>query len=255
MSMNSKGQDKLVSGRIVWVAGDLFTGNVVRDQITKQVKIDQTTGKPQVEYGFGLSIPKNEANDLIAAIQQEAMQLFQNIPNGFAFKMIDGDSIDSKGVPYSQREGYAGCYVFACKSAKIPPKFFIFENGNNFQVNQGIKCGDYVRVQLGIKAHGAVGQGKPGMYLNPFAVQLSAIGKEIVNTPSGDSIFGTSAPQAPAGYQAPQAPAFPMQSQQTQMPQQPVAPPQPNWNVVPNGQPQQTQMPQQPNNGFPFGNR
>ncbi|MDV7391133.1 hypothetical protein RZS08_07265, partial [Arthrospira platensis SPKY1] len=157
-----------------------------------------------------------QPGEIWAAIHEEAYQLYpsRNIPPSFAMKYKDGDGIDDKGIPFAQREGYAGHLVFAL-STRIPIKWFKYEGGQNIMINEGIKCGDYVNVQVQVKAHGAAGQGKSGMYLNPMAAQLIGYGKEIINTPSADSIFGTDAPKVPQGASStPIAPAggFPMVS-------------------------------------------
>lgn len=276
MSQN-EGISLVTQGRIVWTIGKtLFEGKVKTNMQTKQVILDQKTGQPVVEYGFGLAIPKmdprtNQFTEQYVAIYQalhgQAMSLYPSghLPKDFAIKYKDGDTdIDDKGVPYSQREGYANHIVVAC-TTRIPLKFFRFEGGNNIMVNDGIKCGDYVNVQLTIKAHPAVGQAKAGLYVNPFAVQLIQSGQEIINTPSADTIFGNAlpayagqvvaptAPQMPAmmPQQAPMQPQQPMVPQAPAMPQQPVAAPQPHYGVLPNAvnpamAPQAPAMPQQP---------
>ena len=201
----------MVSGRIVWVVGNLFSGAQKTDLNTKQPKIG-VDGKPIMEYGFGLAVSKavlgqmgpGEPGEIWAAMHQEAYTLFpsRQIPPSFAMKYKDGDTaIDEKGVPYSQREGYAGHIVLACKT-QIPIKYYRYENGQNILTNEGIKCGDYIEVQLSVKAHAATGQAKSGLYLNPLAVRFLGYGKEIVNRPSGDQIFGATAPVIPQGASA-----------------------------------------------------
>lgn len=211
----TEGQSVISQGRIVWVMGDLWKGKVKLDDNTKQPVIDQRTGQPTIQYGFGLAVPKNDPSvqQLINAIQTQARALYPSgqFPPDFAWKMKDGDGLDHNGQPFSQRQGYAGCWVFELRTM-FPIKFFRFENGANTQVPDGIKCGDYVNVQISVVAHPPKGRGKAGMYLNPMAVQLAGYGEPIVNTPSADSIFGTQAPAIPHGASAmPQTGAFPMQ--------------------------------------------
>lgn len=265
---DSAGKTVMVQGRIVWVAGDLFQGKIKTDMRTRQPILDQQ-GNQIKEYGFGLAVPKSvlqqtgqgQPGELWAVMHQEAMSLYPSgqIPPGFAMKYKDGDGVDEQGRPFSQRAGYAGCLVFAC-TTRIPIKFFRFENGQNILVNDGIKCGDYVNVQLHVKAHGAIGQGKAGMYLNPNAVQFLGYGEPIVNAPSGDQIFGTQAPpmMGSATPLAPQGqgllvptgavPAMPMQPApqpygSAMQPPQAMAPQpqQPHYGVLP--QQYQPQMP------------
>lgn len=255
MSQTNPGRTSMVDGRIVWVVGNLFTGRKKTDMNTRQPVIDQKTGEQVIEYGFGLAVEKRLLNMPDALDPQkpgvwqqmmaEAMTLYPNgqIPPSFAMKYSDGDGVDHTGKPFNQREGHAGCIVLKC-TTRIPIKYFKFENGTNTLLDAatgGIKCGDYVRVQLQIKAHPGAGTAKAGLYLNPGAVQLIGVGAEIINTPSGDDIFGTAQAAVPQGATAPGAmpvvsapfPGMPMPAQPPAAvnpvpgyPQQPVAPPQ-----------------------------
>ena len=250
----------MVKGRIVWTSGDLFKGRPKLDQTTRQPRLDKQ-GNQMIEFGFGLAVPKatlgTENAEIWNAIHEMAYSIYpsRQVPPAFAWKKKDGDTdIDESGVSYSVRQGYAGHLVFACTTT-IPIKYFKWDGQQNIMISEGIKCGDYVNVQLNVKAHPAVGTSKPGLYLNPYLVQLVAVGEAIINTPSGNQVFGTAAPVAPAGYIAPSAPAIPQgfapqpqyqqpmapQPQYAPPPQQPVAAPQPNWGVVP--QAMQPQMP------------
>ncbi len=216
MANESNGRSAFVQGRIVWTAGSIFAG---------RKKLDQNTGLPRhnargeemMEYGFGLAVPKSviqpnmmgpgQPGEFWAAMHEEAFTLLPHaratgqIPQGFAMKYKDGDGVDHNGVPFSQREGHAGCIILALTTT-IPIKFFKFENGTNVQIADGIKCGDYVNVQVSWKAHPAVGTSRAGLYANPNAVQFMGHGKEIVNAPSGDQLFGVQAPALPAGASA-----------------------------------------------------
>lgn len=247
MSQQTVGRTVMVQGRIVWVSGDLFKGRQKTDQNTKQVRRN-AAGEVMMEYGFGLAVPveslaqtgPGQPGEIWAAIHAEAMTLYPNgqIPPSFAMKYKDGvNGVDDKGVPFNKREGYAGHLVFACTTS-LPIKYFKWENGGNVMISEGIKCGDYVKVQLQIKAHPANGQSKAGLYLNPNMVQFLGYGKEIVNTPNGDAIFGNAAPAMPAG-----ATAMPMSP--GPMPGQPFAPPQAGY-AAPAAMPQQVPSYQQP---------
>lgn len=251
----ANGRTVMVQGRIVWVSGDLFKGQLQTEFNSKVPKMNKA-GEQMKQYGFGLAVPKSvltqtgqgQPGEIWAAIHEEAYTLYpsRQLPPSFAMKYKDGDGIDDKGVPFSQREGYAGHLVFACTTS-LPIKFYKYENGQNILINEGIKCGDYVNVQLNIMAHPAQGQGKPGLYLNPYAVQFLGFGKEIINAPSGDQIFGLQAPAMPQGASAtPLAPQgmivpnmAPQAPQQFAPPVQQVAPP--HYGVLPQAhQPQAT---------------
>jgi len=243
----SNGSALMVQGRLVWVGGSLFTGKKKVDDQNRPV-MDQETGQQVIEYGFGLAIPKidprtGQATEIYSkvwnALHAEAYTLYPSgqLPPDFAMKYKDGDGLDHNNKPFSQREGYAGHFILNC-TTQIQPKFFIWQNGNNVLVNDGIKCGDYVNVQLNIKAHPAKGRGKAGLYLNPSAIQLIQPGKEIINTPSGDQLFGQTAP-----VYAGQAVADPGPT----MPNMGAPAPMPNQGMMPQGAPQQhyAQPPQQ----------
>lgn len=203
MSTVSNGQTVMVQGRVVWTSGsNIFSGKARVDDRTKQPVIDQKTGEQVIEYGFGLAVPKSEIGTVHQAMQTEALGIYPSgqLPPTFAWKFKDGDGVDHNGQPFSSRTGYAGHYVLAC-TTRIPIKFFVFDRSTNQNVlvNEGIKCGDYLNVQLQVKAHGPIGQGKAGLYLNPMAAQLIGYGEEIVNAPSGNDIFGLQAPPTPQG--------------------------------------------------------
>ena len=236
MTTQSNGNNLVVQGRIIWNIGpNLFEGKAKTDYNTGAPVLDQV-GNPKMEYGFGLAIPKVDpttgANTaeyvkVWEALHKEAMTLYPSgqIPPGFAMKFKDGDGIDHNGKPFADREGYAGHIVLMC-TTQIPIKYFLFQGGNNILVNDGIKNGDYVNAQLNIKAHPAKGQGKPGLYLNPSAVQLIQAGKEIINTPSGDQLFGAAAPVYAGQMVADTAPQMPQQNVAPAMaPQAPAAAP------------------------------
>lgn len=235
---NSSGRTLMVQGRLVWVLGvgsSPFQGKQKVDQNTK-VPRTNAQGLPMIEYGFGLAIPKQSITEVWNAMHEEAFTLYptRQLPPQFAMKFKDGDGVDHNGVSFSQREGYAGHLILTCTTT-LPIKWFRFENGANTQVNEGIKCGDYVNVQLVIKAHGANGTAKPGLYLNPMAVQFLGYGKEIVNTPSGDSIFGTQAPPQ-MGSVTPIAPAGMIVPTGQLPPPTQVVQPTPHYAVLPQAQ-------------------
>lgn len=187
----------MVQGRLMWTSGKtVFEGKPKTNFQTGLAELDKL-GNPKIEYGFGLAVPKGtpEFQELWNLMHAEAFTIYPSgqLPPDFSMKFKDGDAIDHKGNKFADREGYAGHIILAC-TTMIPFKCFRHEAGNNIMIMEGIKCGDYVNVQVNIKAHPAVGQGKAGLYMNPSAVQLIQPGKEIINTPSGDQLFGQAAP-------------------------------------------------------------
>lgn len=281
MSQQGEGRNVMVQGRIVWTSGKtVFEPKIKLDQNTRQPRIDKN-GKQMLEYGFGLAVRKDilaqsgpgQPGEIWAAVHAEAQSMYQGgqIPPSFAMKFKDGDGVDHEGKPFNMREGHAEHVVFAMTTS-IAPKFYKWENGNVL-ISEGIKCGDYVNVQVNIKAHPAFGAGKAGLYLNPNFVQFLGHGKEIINAPSGDQIFGTVAPPLPPGASAtplapnpgqfiapppgqPQMPPQQQWQQPAQAPQQqwqqpPQGPPPPHFGVLPQAhQPPQGGMPMAPA-GYP----
>jgi len=272
---------KLLEGRIVWKSGDLFKGQPQTVYGSQTPKLDKN-GKQAIQYGFGLAVPKmkdgqqnQQLMDFMQAMQGEALKVYPtgHIPPSFAYKFKDGDTaIDEKGVPYNQRPGYAGCIVFSL-TTQMPINWFRYESGKNIMINEGVKCGDYVRTQVTMKAHPSEGSGKAGMYLNPNAVQLIGYGEEIVSRGNamladGDAIFGAAAPVTPPGassqpvappgqfpgMSAPYGGVLPQHMQQGY--QQPAMPGQFPGMVPPTQGPSAATVPQQPQQptgfGFPF---
>ena len=253
--METEGKSCLVTGRIVWTAGDLFKGRQKIDMNTKQPRIGKD-GQPMMEYGFGLAVPKSVVNqqaagqpgEIFAVMFEQAYQIYPNrqLPPAFAFKFKDGDGIDPEGKSFALRPGYKDHYVLSLTSG-LPIQYFIQENGMNIVVNEGIKCGDYVMVQVRVKAHGAQGQGKPGLYLNPQMALRVGFGEAIINAPSADQVFGTAPIAVPAGASAmpigpqnfgqampPAAPqGFPGMPPQAAAPMGQPAMPQPHYGVLP----------------------
>ena len=222
-------------GRIVW--GNPLTGREKKDNSGQRVLKD---GKPVLEYQFGLAIPKDQFAELGAAMQQEAAAACpQGIPADFAFKTKDGDTgVDGRGNPLNQKTGYAGCFVIAC-STEFPIPVYKREGSAFVQLTQGVKTGDYARVQLTINGHGrAVGKmgAKPGLYLNPNMVEFLGYGEEIRGAANPDDAFGEPVAALPQGASATPvasgpAPSFgtqPLQQQPPAAPQAPSAPPAPH---------------------------
>lgn len=243
----TNGESLMVQGRLVWCSGPSIFEGAPKTDYNSGAPILDTMGKPVMEYGFGLAVQKGTENfnAVWRAMHKQAYTLYPdgNIAPEFAMKFKDGDGISPKGKPYADKEGYAGHIVLAC-TTRLTINGFIHDGQQNVQVNTGIKVGDYVNVQLNIKAHPAKGNGKPGLYLNPSAVQLIQAGKAIVNAPSGDQLFSNAAPAYAGQIVADTAPAMPAMPMQGQAPAMPVQAP-----AMPAQAPVAPQMPAQPHYG------
>ena len=193
-------------GRIVW--GHPGKSRAVMDQKTRLPRTKQD-GTPRTAWTFGVAFSKQNFQNVIwPALAQEAQSLYQGglVPQKFAWKYLDGDGIDGDGKPYSEREGYAGCYILSISTELQAPGLFKFNGSKYDQLPaEAIKCGDFVAVGLNIK--GNVPQDRtetPSLYINPTAVELVGYGTEIVSQGTADpnAVFGGRQHQLPPGASA-----------------------------------------------------
>ena len=223
---------KILTGVGRLVQGSPFTPNTI-DQLGNPLvyKKGPKIGQPREDYYMAIAIPKTDPSiaDMVAKMQQVAMAGFPggqyNAPT-FAWKMMDGDGIDSKGQPYANREGFAGCMVFKF-SGGYAPKCYTVNGGELLTDPNSIKRGYYIRIYGSTADNGSEQQ--PGVYLNHSLVEMIGYGQEIISGPDGAAVFG-GAPvtSMPAGVSAaPLAPVTPIA--------QPVAVP--GVGVVPAGTP------------------
>lgn len=193
-------------GRIVW--GHPTKGRPKVDVNTKQPILKD--GKPVTQWAFGVAFPKADfAAVMWPAMAAEAQKLFPSgqFPQNFAWKYDDGDTIDSKGKPFNQREGYAGCIVVAISTESFEPQVTKLIGPGQYQNIPGdqVKCGDFVRVALQIQNHGPKqgAAGSPsGLYMNPRLIEFVGFGSEIFNGPDATQVFGGAAVALPPGASA-----------------------------------------------------
>lgn len=192
-------------GRIVW-GHPCRSKDKTNDDNQKVMKADGS-GVVQ-QWSFGLAIPKADFQQHVwPYLFQEASTGYPNgAPGNFAWKYVDGDGVDNKGNPFSQREGYAGHYVLAISTELMAPPIFKF-NGTGFtqQPAEALKCGDYVAVGINAKLNvPRDAKKKPSLYINPVAVEVIGYGTEIVSTGSVDpaAMFGGVSRQLPPGASA-----------------------------------------------------
>jgi hypothetical protein len=189
-------------GRIVW--GHPVIPQHKTDEHNKKLFNDD--GTPQMEISYGLAIPKAEFQGVVwPCMSAEASKGYPNgVPAKFSWKWTDGDGIDPKGKPYSDRTGYGGCFVLAISTRFEAPPVMIFQNGAYYQTDQ-IKCGDYVtaNVEFVVNVPKNVSH-TPSLYVNPKLTLLCYEGDEIKGSgPAADptQVFGAAPvmPAAPAG--------------------------------------------------------
>lgn len=221
------------AGRIVW--GHPRNSQDVIDSKTKQPRTD-ADGNKKKKWAFGLAIPKADCQPLFDAQAAAAAEIFaQGTPDGFAWKFKDGDKVDKDGKPYADREGWAGCYVFALETQfQMPPNYEFDYAANRWVDTDKTKRGDWVTVALNINPHKAISnESKPGLYMNPDVVMLYKADKEI----KGGSVDPNARGFAPPPQQTPPANAPTPPGATTQTPAPPSGP------RPPGGAPTQTQQP------------
>lgn len=234
-------QQFIIQGRIVF--GHPSKGRIKKDIRTKQPIIKD--GKQVHQYVFGVAIDKATFNAQVwPALYNESRAAFPNgIPSNFSYKFKDGDSTDSKGAPFSTREGYAGHCVVTVSTEGFAPQVFKNENGQYRQLAENeIKCGDFVAVNVTIKYNGAVSPNTPGLYVNPNAVVLIGYGQEIASSGQDpDELFSGFQPAQFAGMStAPVMSNAPLPS--AMMPAAPANP----YSAPPAGQQYMTSSPAHP---------
>lgn len=222
--------DVILNGRIV--GGHPMNHAPATDDNNKP-KLD-SAGNPMHQTFFYFAVPKAgstefKATEFGAAMLAEAQAAWPkgeyNAPD-FAWKVIDGDSTvpmrGGKPAP-ATREGFPGNWVLRLTTG-IPVR--CYHNGKynpmeQIQDKNAIKCGDYGRVFVTIKANNSAQS--PGLYVNPTLFSLDRAGELIVTEggPSAADVFGGGS--APAPQATPPAPA----------PAPAAAPPPPPHNPLP----------------------
>lgn len=136
----------------------------------------------------------------------------------FAFKVIDGDGMDTSGKAHNTKEGFAGHWVVRFGSSYPPRCFHAGRYAAHEQIQEkgAIKRGYFIRISGTVE--GNANAQRPGVYVNLDMVELAAYGPEIVSGPDASAAFGGGPAALPAGATA--APATPV----TGAPALPVAP-------------------------------
>ena len=188
--------------------GRIVSGHPSKPEFKENFQTKQPVLKNGVkveEWRCKLAIPKDVFNTQVwPQLHAEAATLYPSgVGRDFSWKFVDGDSPECpKGskIPYNVREGYPGHYVLTISTEAFAPPIFKFENGAYRQITADeIKCGDYVKLNVNIKAHN---NNDGGLYLNPNGFELVAYGKEIVFASADPtSLFGVGGQQyqLPAG--------------------------------------------------------
>jgi hypothetical protein len=225
-----------------FVQGDLDTPQDKDAQGNPRlVKTGPNAGQPNPQFFMAGAIAKNDPAwpEFWALLCQQAAADFPNLfPGGpsapcvhpqFAFKVIDGDGVDTSGKSNATKEGFAGHWVVRFASSYPPRLFYKDRYAPHEQIQEKgvIKRGYFVRVNGTVE--GNANAQRPGLYVNLDMVELTAYGPEIVSGPDANEAFGGGAPVAlPAGASAaPLTPPVPAAGAPTPGAPAPIAPPVP----------------------------
>jgi hypothetical protein len=160
------------------------------------IKSGPNIGKPTVKYYVAIAIPKTPGVAHWASEPQWGAHIwdvghkaFPGVAASpqFSWKVEDGDSQvpNLKGHKPCDREGYKGCWVMHCGS-NWPMKAYDYKNTGKVEIDpKQIKRGYFVQIAISCQGNGSAQ--KPGVYLNPQGVDLTAFGPEITTGFDADS--------------------------------------------------------------------
>ena len=202
-----------------FVQGDLDTPQDKDAQgALRVVKTGPNAGQPNPQYFVAGAVPKGDPAwpEFWRTLVTEAVRAFPNlfphgaqaveaivaaggpsqIPQGwvvhpqFAFKVIDGDGLDTNGKSNATKDGFAGCWVVRFASSYPPRLFYAGRYAPHEQIQEkgAIKRGYYIRINGTVEGNAQAS--KPGLYVNLDMVELSAYGAEIVSGPDANEAFG-----------------------------------------------------------------
>lgn len=175
------------------------------------VKTGPNAGQPNPQYFIAVAFAKTDPawpafwSLLVTKAAQDFPNLFPQGPGGacvhpqFAYKVLDGDGLDSNGKSNAGKEGFAGHYVVRFASSYPPRLFFAGRYAPHEQIQEkgAIKRGYYVRVNGTVE--GNANAQRPGIYVNLDMVELSAYGPEIVSGPDATEAFSGGPGALPVG--------------------------------------------------------
>lgn len=187
---------RLVQGSLVLEAKKTVDGKAALDAEGKQI----------YESFIAIAIAKTDPGLpafyalYVATAREQFPHLFDAngncLNNRFAWKIQDGDGVDSNGASVANKPGFAGHYIFKMATRFAPKCYHYGKYDVSQQIqnpNDIIKKGYFVRVSGKITGNGVGPQERsavPGLFVSPDMVELIAFGPEIVTGPDPSKVFG-----------------------------------------------------------------
>lgn len=213
-----------------FVQGDAFeaqTKDAQGNPLT--VKTGPNAGQPTKRWFMAVAFAKNDPMTLpylqkLAEIARAAWPQYFNAyaPNNpplfgcshprFAIKIMDGDGVDDNGKSNAAKPGFAGHWIVKYSSSFQAPEVYNVGQYDPMQrVTDARALQRGYRVRMFTSAETNDNDQRPGIYVNPGKVEISAIDEVIQTGPTAEDAFGsgggaTATPPAPAAP-APAAPA------------------------------------------------
>lgn len=197
---------------VVTPVGRLVQGGITleaqkNDDGTPKINSD---GTPVKQCFLALAIAKTDPAfpafyaQMVAVARSEFPHLFDAQGNcthpQFAWKLQDGDGVDTSGKSVADKPGFAGHYILKMATQFLPACY----NEGKFDATQRlqnpeqvIKRGYFIRCNVRIAGNGVSPNDrskKPGIFLSPNLVSFVAFGEEIVGGPNAAAAFGAAAP-------------------------------------------------------------
>lgn len=205
--------------RFLTPVGRLVQGDCFEPQTKDQqgnlrvVKSGPNAGQPNPQFFIAVAFRKDDPafGELYGLMDRVARAGFphlfptpgqQCVNPQFAWKLIDGDGIDTNGKPNASKEGFASHWVIRFSSGFAPKVYYAGKYSDAERITKEraheVKRGYFIRVAGSVA--GNDNAQRPGLYLNFDMVELMAHGQEITSGPDAASTFAQAAPaQLPPG--------------------------------------------------------
>lgn len=191
------------------VQGDAFKPSLTDQQGNPRVfKSGPRIGQPNPQYFVAIAYSKQDPEfyKVQAALVEVARASFPHLFDAagncvnpmFAWKLVDGDGIDTSGKPNNTKDGFAGHWVLRLSSG-FAPKIYIkgkYDPSQEVKDERELPRGYYIRALIDVAGNDNVQ--KPGLYLNLKMIEIDKPGPVISNGPDASAVFAATA--SPGAY-------------------------------------------------------